>query len=62
MVTGGTKTGRAGQETFRTALYDKGGPMQTPRFAAAAAVLFVVLAGVGTAAAKLAASQPATGR
>ena len=35
--------------------------MRTPRFAAAAAVLFVVLAGAGTAAAKPAASQPTTG-
>src|SRR5258705_4780534 len=35
--------------------------MRTPRFAAAGAVLFVVLAGAGTAAAKPAVSQPATG-
>src|SRR6266852_5819786 len=41
--------------------YSKGGPMRTPRFAAAGAVLFVVLAGAGTAAAKPAVSQPATG-
>src|SRR5215469_12899354 len=53
----GPETGRAGRER-RMARYDEGVPMRTPRFAAAGAVLCVVLGGAGTALASPAASAP----
>src|SRR5215831_13586732 len=47
---------------FRLACSRQGGPMRTPKFAAAAAVLFVVLMGAGAAMAKPAPATPASAK